>query len=142
MPKTIREQFRNNFVAIVSLIVAITSLSYITWRNERSEFNRNIRQAGFEILLKLGELQEVVFFGHYDPDSQRGNPRTGWADILVISDLGQSMPAPVPGSADGLLASWDANWQGLGQNDDSLAEISAAIDTLRADVREALNTLD
>ena len=52
---SILEQLRRNTVALISLVVAISSLSYNTWRNEATEENRNLRVAAFEILLKLGE---------------------------------------------------------------------------------------
>jgi hypothetical protein len=142
MAKTIREQLRNNFVAIVSLVVAVTSLSYNTWRNEQSEYNRNVRQGGFQMLIKLGELQEVLFYSHYDQDPDRGNPRSGWAHVLVVDDLGASLPEPVPAGADRLLAAWERNWQGLGDDDVSAERISTAIDELRAEVLRALRSLE
>jgi len=142
MPTTIREQVRNHAVAIISLIVALGSLGYNTWRNERTEYNRNIRQGGFELLLKLGELQEVLFFSHYDRDPERGSPRSGWAYVLVIGDLGRSLPEPVPTTASKLMATWEAEWEGLGTSDDSAERISASIDDLRSDVLAALKGLD
>lgn len=39
MPANIKEQLRRNTVAPISLVVAVTSLGYNTWRNEHSEFN-------------------------------------------------------------------------------------------------------
>jgi len=142
MARTIAEQVRNNAVAIISLVVAISSLGYNTWRNERTEHNRNIRHGGFELLLKLGELQEVLFFGHYDMDPERGSPRAGWAYVLVIGDLGQSLPEPVPTTARRLVATWEAEWEGLGRNDESAQRVSAAIDDLRSEVLSALQGLD
>jgi hypothetical protein len=78
-------------------VVALSSLGYNTWRNERTEQNRNIRSAGFELLMKPGELQELVFLAHYDRDTERGNPRGGWAYVLTVRDPGKNMPAPGPG---------------------------------------------
>ena len=54
-------QLQRNAVAIISLVVALTSLGYNTWRNEQSEGNRNQRFASFMILSKLNELQQLVF---------------------------------------------------------------------------------
>lgn len=51
---TIRQQLRNNAVALISLAVAIGSLGYNTWRNERTEHNRNVRTAAFELLMRAG----------------------------------------------------------------------------------------
>lgn len=135
-------QVRRNLVAIISLVVAISGLSYNTWRNEVSEANRNVRHAGFQVLLTLGKLQEVVFFSHYDRDEERGNPRTGWAYVLLVGDLSDNMPEPVPGHAVSLHEMWEAQWPGLGKNDESAEMISASIDDLRESVLQALRDLD
>ncbi|MCG8509145.1 MAG: aldehyde ferredoxin oxidoreductase C-terminal domain-containing protein, partial [Rhodospirillales bacterium] len=34
-------------LAVISLVVALTALGTNTWRNELTEYNRNIRHAGF-----------------------------------------------------------------------------------------------
>ena len=142
MGATFLTQVRQNIVAIISLIVAVSGVSYNTWRNEQSEANRNIRHAGFEVLLKLGELQEVVFIGHYDMDQNRGNPRTGWAYVLLVGDLSENIPAPVPINALKLRETWDEEWQGLGSRDESAEKISESIDALREAVLQALRQLD
>jgi len=142
MARSIIEQIRSNLVAIISLVVAVSSLSYNTWRNELTEENRNVRHAGFEVLLKLGELQQVVFFSHYDMDSVRGSPRAGWAYVLVVSDLSQAMPAAVTDNATSLREVWEKQWSGLGQRDSSAERISAAIDALRMSVLDELRMLD
>jgi hypothetical protein len=48
-------------VVFISLAVALSSLAYNSWRNEKTEDNRNIRTAGVELLLTLGELERVIF---------------------------------------------------------------------------------
>ncbi len=70
---TFKNQMRQHSVALISLVIALSSLAYNTWRNEQTEANRNVRAAGIELLLKLGELDRVVFFSHYDKDEVRGN---------------------------------------------------------------------
>ena len=99
------KQLKNNSLAIISLVVALSALSYNTWRNEQSEFNRNIRYAGFEVLLHIGEIQRIVYLAHYDKDTYRGNPRSGWVEILIIRDLSHLMPATVIKAADELFDS-------------------------------------
>ena len=93
-------------------------------------------------MLKLGELQEVVFFSHYDMDQDRGHPRTGWAYVLLIGDLSENIPKPVPGNALQLRQTWDKEWQGLGSRDESAEKISESIDALRKAVLQALRQLD
>jgi len=142
MHRTLYDQIRGNSVALISLVVAVSSLGYNTWRNERTEHNRNIRSAGFELLLKLGELQELVFLAHYDRDTERGNPRRGWAYVLTVRDLGRNMPAPVPASAETLFVTWQENWEGLGTASDDIDRVTDAIDELRGRVNAALMELD
>jgi hypothetical protein len=50
-------QLRANIVAVVSVLVALGGFTYNTWRNERTEGNRNTRIAAFEVLKTLGELR-------------------------------------------------------------------------------------
>ncbi len=129
---TIREQLRNNVVALISLVVALGSLGYNTWRNERTEHNRNVRTATFELLTRLAELERVVYLAQYDRDTAGGNPRTGWTYVLVIHDLAAVVPAPVPARAAQLQKVWSENWEGLGKDDESsVNRIDDAIGSLR-----------
>jgi len=89
-------QLARNAVAIISPALAIASLSYNTWRNERNEVNSNMRMAAFELLSTLSELKALVYLGHYDHDTERGNPRIGWTYVVILSDLGELLPEPMP----------------------------------------------
>lgn len=141
MPDSIREQIRRNLVAIISLVLAILSLSYNTWRNEVTEHNRNVRQAGFEMLMTLGEVHQIVFFLHYDRDETRGNPRLGWAKVLLAADLATIMPPEVGTAAEALLAVWSANWPGLGREESAAEAVSDAVDEVRNATLESLSRL-
>jgi len=87
--------------------------------------------AAFETLLKLGELQQLVFHRHYDKAEDKGNPRTGWSYVLTIRDLTTLMPEPVSQSADQLVETWGDHWEGLGNNQKSADTITEAIDATR-----------
>jgi hypothetical protein len=139
---TIKNQIARHSVALISLLVALSSLAYNTWRNEQTEDNRNVRTAGIELLLKLGELDRVVFYSHYDQDQDRGNPRSGWAYALTIRDLGSLMHEPAVSSTSELIATWQHNWSGLGSDDPAASKISDSIDRTRADVLGVLAALD
>jgi hypothetical protein len=137
------EQVRRNSLAIISLLVAFSALSYNTWRNEQTEQNRNLRQAGFEMLLHVGELQRIVYLAHFDKDTQGGNPRKGWVAVLVLRDLGQLMPTFVQERSETLFTVWNDNWGGLGSDDDqAVAAIDNTINDLRKDILSALEALD
>ena len=139
---TVREQLRNNTVALTSLLIALLSLSYNTWRNERTEHNRNIRAATFEILTKLAEFERVVFLAHYDRDQLSGNPRTGWTYIIVINDLAQVVPGAVPPRAAALRDTWRGNWENLGDDSDlAIDRIDQDITRLREATLDTLRSL-
>ena len=139
----IKEQLRRNAVALISLVVAITSLSYNTWRNEASEHNRNQRLVSIEVLRNLGELQQVVFHLHYDQDLDLLiNPRTGWAIVLTVNDLAMVLDAPLPETAENLRAVWDDNWNKLGKDDTSVDAVIEALEATREEVHALLRNLD
>src|SRR5262245_5330197 len=81
MPESLRQQMRVNAVALISLAVALSSLAYNTWRNERTERNRSVRVAAFEVLKDLGELQVIVNFAYFSKDEKLGNPMAGWGRV-------------------------------------------------------------
>ncbi len=139
---TFKTQIRQHSVALISLAIALGSLGYNTWRNEKTEENRNIRTAGIELLMKLGDLDRVVFFSHYDKDMVRGNPRSGWTYVLTIRDLAALTDEPAIGSSVELTAVWSERWADLGKDNESVARISASIDQLRGDVLKVLEELD
>ncbi len=73
----IPEQIRRNAVALISLAVALTSLGYNAWRNELTEANRNVREAGFIMVQHLDDLQQVPLFTRFMPSDLRGDARVG-----------------------------------------------------------------
>jgi hypothetical protein len=137
----IRSQLRENVIAIISLVVALSSFSYTTWRTERSERNSTTRQAAFQMLIALGEMKQVVYHGHYDHDAVRGNPRTGWVYVETIRDFSSAMPAPVPAKAEVLMQSWKNHWEGIGTRDDDAEAVTDAVDDCRATVVDAIRRL-
>ena len=135
------QQIQRNLLAIISLVVAISALSYNTWRNETTEVNRNTRLASFEILVQLGKLQIITDHAHYGEDNQMGNPITGWGHVTMVEDLSFLMPEPLPGMATKLKGVWQVNWEGLGKNQTSAMKITEAITTMRETVKTQLITI-
>jgi hypothetical protein len=126
-----RRQLRDNLVAITSLVVAFSALGYNTWRNERTEYNRNVRVAGIELLQEIGSLQQIIFYAHYAEGDARGDPRMGWADVLTIQDLATMMPPDVEREAKELRAAWEANADGLLDDEGAFLRIDGAIEAFR-----------
>ena len=147
---TVKQQVQRNIVALISLFIAVSSLSYNTWRNEKTERNRNLRQASFELLLKLGEFRELVYHLEYDRAVvERTAERTGWVTVFVIRDLASVLDEPVPAAAGSLYESWGEHWGGLAARgaDGKLVgksrnAIEAEIDHLRDMTLAMLQELD
>ena len=138
-----KEQVRRNMVALISLVVAITSLSYSTWRNEASEDNRTQRLVSIEVLMKLADLQRLVWHHHYDKDTEdKGNLRTGWTLVLVIKDISQILEGPLPQSTAALWKTWGEYSDNLENSKVAETTIIDAINVVRADALELLQELD
>ncbi|MCH8220349.1 MAG: hypothetical protein IIA76_03275 [Proteobacteria bacterium] len=71
----VKTQLQRYSVALVSFFVALASLGYNTWRNEQTEANRNVRAAGFEMIIAMTNLHEAVFLGHYSPNTTFGSEK-------------------------------------------------------------------
>lgn len=139
--RSIQEQLSNNLIAIISLIVALVALSYTTWREERTERNRNTRQAAFEVLTNLGQLQLAVNFAHYQPENTMGNPIIAWGYIAIISDMSRLLAPPVPETVDRLLNVWNSDWDKVKTSEESVDKISEQIDASRRVVVKQLEHL-
>ena len=137
------DQLRRNRVALISLVVAIISLSYNTWRNEASEDNRTQRLVSIEVLLKLADLQQLVWHNHYDGDTEnKGNLRTGWTIVLTIKDIATILDSPMPESAEKLWLVWNDNNLQLGDSTVAKDNIIMAIEKCRVDTLAVLQALD
>lgn len=140
--KNLCGQVRSNAIALISLLLALTSVTYGTWRDERTERNRNIRSATFQILTKLADFERIVFLAHYDRDKANGNPRIGWTDVIVIHDLSTVAPAPLESKASKLTEVWRNNWERLDSEDETSVEhIESAVEDLRLATLTTLRSL-
>lgn len=120
-----KKQLHNNAVALISLFIAVSSLAYNTWRNEKTEEQRNIRHAAFRVLENLGELQQVVDYRYYylpfhEDAHQEGQLRLrGFGNASMIHDLMMLMPRPAPLAGEELKQLWNAEFARLEELDDA-----------------------
>ena len=128
-------------LAYYQLNLAVTSLSYNTWRNERNEVNNNMRTAAFELLATLSGLKALVYLGHYDHDTERGDPRIGWAYVVTLNHLGELLPEPMPEKTRHLKQAWGDSWEGIGSLQPDVDRIDAAIDELRGSTLQLVRTI-
>ena len=138
-----RDQLQRNAVALISLVIAISSLGYNTWRNEASEYNRNQRLISIEVLRNVGQLQQVIFHNVWEMDAEdNGNPRTAWVYVLAIRDLSQLLDGPASTSGNELWKVWDEEWDGLGPGNESYERVTSALGIVREDTHALLRSLD
>lgn len=155
-------------VALISLVVAVLALTLNSDRADRTEHQRNVRDASFAILYELNQLQLLIDQAHYGASFSTGistqstavplyaNPIAGWAMINYMRDLSMVVPATVEGAAlqnslTELFERWRVHVDNLGkllspeQKVSSLEAnrtLSEHITTVRGDVKQVLISLD
>jgi hypothetical protein len=140
--RTLLQQIHRNLLAIISLVVAMSALGYNTYRNELTEENRNIRSAGFSMLQHLSELQLLIDYAHYDKDTVKGNPISGWGHLLYLKDMSYLVSGEVVIETKALIRIWDQEWETVREEGASNQRVTAAINTLRDQVRHTIASLD
>ncbi|MCW8997725.1 MAG: hypothetical protein OQK04_03265, partial [Kangiellaceae bacterium] len=111
-------------MAIISLVIALTALSYNSWRNELSEENRNYRAAGFEILREAAHLQLVVDQATYSTNKEQVDPIQGWVRVNLILSLSKIIGEPVRGKASALKTVWQDKWPILYSSEEANKTVS------------------
>lgn len=134
-------QIRQHLLSIISLVVAISALSYNTYRNELTEVNRNKRHAGFELLKELNQLQLLIDYAHYDKDTEQGNPITGWGHLMYVKDMSHLISAKAVANANRLGETWATEWGSVYDNSASNQRITEGVNALRARVRYEIKAL-
>ncbi len=122
---SVAAQVQRNAVALISLAIAVCSLSYNTWRNETTEQQRNLRHAAFEVINHLEQFQSVVNAMVYPTDRRTELWVDGWGELKAGLTLSTLLPDPVPQTMQTLVDDW-----------------SASVDTLRGDDRAAAQEAD
>lgn len=139
------EQIQRNSVALISLVIAVSSLGYNTWRNETTEHQRNLRHASFRVLETLGELQEVVDYRYYylpfeNAGGQEASSRLqGYGNVALVKDLMGLMPKPAPAAGDRLQRLWNESFNTLDDLDADRSH-SAAAKRAEQSLTDAINT--
>ncbi|MBV7317175.1 hypothetical protein [Shewanella sp. NIFS-20-20] len=129
------------FTAIFSMMFALIGFSYNVWRMEVTEENANIRDASFEMLKQLSELELIIYAAYYDQDKQRGNPRQAWVTVGLINDLAMLTRPQVIASSQQLQTLWQQHWQAISTSRHSVDILINAIEANRQQVRIQITIL-
>jgi hypothetical protein len=136
------QQFKLNIVAVISLVTALSGLLYNNWRDHQNEINQNMRDAAFEVLKDLGELQTIVNYAHFSADNEHGNPIEGWKHAIQVRDLSRLLNAESAKRGQQLFIVWEHNWETLIKDNTSEQRISESIAEVRAEVLQSIEKLD
>jgi hypothetical protein len=120
----------------------MSALGYNTYRNELTEDNRNIRFSGFTMLKELSELQLLIDYAHYDKDTIKGNPISGWGHLLYMKDMSHLVSSEVVVETEALIMVWESEWQTVRDDEASNQRVTAAINGLREMIRRTMESLD
>ena len=118
------------------------ALSYNSWRNEVSEYNRNQRAAGFEILREAAHLQLLVDRATYGSSEIKPDPIQGWVRVNLILSLSELTVKDLENAANDLKQKWKNNWETVYSDEDANIKISNSIRQLNEAVSEHLSSLD
>lgn len=136
------QQVKLNIVALISLITALSGITYNTWRDSQNEVNDNMRNAAFEVLSDLGELQTIVNYAHFEVNNERGNPIDGWKHVIMIRDLSRLLKPAAKQAGETLYVKWQNNWQNLNQDEQTEMLISNQITSTRQAVLSTIDSLE
>lgn len=135
-------QLKTNIVALISLVTAISGVTYNTWRDHQNEVNDNMRNAAFVVLGDLGELQTIVNYAHFEHDSEHGNPIEGWKHVIMIRDLSRLLKQEAKNEGEKLYVGWQKNWEKLGDDNKTEFLLSNQITNTRQAVLSTIDSLD
>lgn len=141
------QQIGRHSVALISLVVAIVSLGYNTWRNETSEIHRNWREAAFQITIETNQLKQFVLYRRYFHDRQDHALAAaqdadtwigGWAKATSIRDLTSILPDPLPLHGQAVFEAWQSNAADLDGGGDAAETAEDRIVTALNDNKDAV----
>jgi hypothetical protein len=124
--KQLKQQLKQNLLAILSIAIAINALAYNSWRNELSEENRNYREAGFEIMREAAHLQYLIDTTTFAKDKQKADPIDGWVRVNLIVALSELMMPEIKAYAVELKTVWGDNWSSLTDGEQANERLTAA----------------
>ncbi|MCV6604439.1 MAG: hypothetical protein OIF34_03970 [Porticoccaceae bacterium] len=139
------QQVRRNSVALISLTIALASLGYNTWRNEVTEQNRNVRTAGFALIERLAELDEVAIHmryarNHMSAAQLENSRKRGWVQVIAMRDLVYPMPDSVNEKSTQLYSDWQMYSDEL-EEKHAYDQIDNSIEGLRESVLKSIGEL-
>jgi hypothetical protein len=140
---SIQKQLKTyQITTVITILLTLVGFSYNVWRLEKNEINTNIRTSSFELIKQLGELEEIIYYAHYDKNLDKGNPKKAWIKVIVITDLCLVASNMLEHKAKNLKAVWTKNWNVIHHDPKALKETLDAIEALRKKIQTVLHDLN
>ncbi|MGV6850870.1 MAG: hypothetical protein ACWA5R_01670 [bacterium] len=125
-----------------SIIIARSALSYNSWRNEKTEENRNQRYSAFEIMRESAHLQLLVDPSTFASETEHNEQIQGWVRINLMVSLSQLVSPEVKSKALMLKSVWSEYWEELSTSTQANQKISKANQNLINAVQTHLGALE
>lgn len=106
-----------------------------------TEDNNNIRTASFAVLTLLSEFEQNIFAAYYDSNPVEGSPRIGWVKVGLIVDMSTLISEDVEIESTKLKQLWSNEWENVFDERESVDQLTAQIDVIRADIKTELKAL-
>ena len=135
-------QLKTNTVALISLLTALSRITYNSWCDHQNEVNDNMRNAAFVVLADLGKLQLIVNYAHFEHDSEHGNHIEGWKHVIMIRDLRRLLKPEAKNEGDKPNQDFEKNWEKLIEDNKIEILVSHQITNTRQAVLSTIDRLD
>lgn len=118
------------------MTIAIFSFAYSVYRADVNQRNNICREAGFQILKELNQLQIVIDkerYGSVDEDRFIN----GWANVMMIEDLSIYFPTSIKEETVALKLLWSKSFENL-KDEQVNKSLFLQIKTLRDSVKYSI----
>jgi hypothetical protein len=135
--------WRQQWLALFSLVIALFGLGYNTYRNETSEQQRNVRDAGFYLLQEVSELQQLADTRFFGRDLSARNRIAIWSRVSMARDIAGLVSADAQAQAASLHQTWTLEEPAFDKGDpEAEKRVASTIQALRRQVVVDLMRLD
>ena len=126
----------NKNVSVLIMIFAMLSLVYSIYRTDVNQKNNIYREAGFELLQQLNQLQLVTDKELYGIKSKE-RFIDGWANIMMIGDLSIYFKLNIQTQSKTLELAWSENFEKL-DTKEANEKVSNEIFEMRGLIKEVI----
>jgi hypothetical protein len=118
------------------MLIAFSSFAYSIYRADINQQNNISREAGFQLLKELNQLQLITDKELYGNKNQE-RFIDGWSNVMMIGDLSVYFEKNVQSRFVSLEAVWKKNFESL-EHKKSNEKVSTEIKKMREEIKDAI----